>query len=525
MVKKVLSLLFVSFLFVVGVMANSVSAEMASLKAQELMTSRISNFTGAVSSVVPVQYQGENVYYVVQFTPGGWALISADDNTTPLLGYSDNGVFQLSQQPENVSSFLNGYSQIIKDNSISKKAIAAGWNTESYSLLKARVATRTATDIAPLITVNWNQTKPYNKYCPSDNAHGQSIVGCVAVAMAQAMSVAQYPARPNGIYSYTSATYGSLYIDYDKEAAYNWSNILSGANSYDDVAHLLYHCGVSINMDYGPSSSGTQDKYIVSALQRNFSYSSSVKYYARKNYTGDWEELIQNELKNGRAVCLSGQDIKGGYGHCFNLDGYSNGAYHVNWGWGGANNGYFQLDGLKDNTMNMDYSDANYQSVIVGIRPPSEKPSDILLSNNSVEEEQPAGAIVGAITVESEAVDPIYTYTLVGEYSIVFHKNLPAPFKIDNGNLITTEPLKYSDGPRVVTITATNSQNSGSVSRIFTIQVISSTGIENNTEKEVSTENYYNISGEKLTAPQKGINIVKHVYTDGTIKTEKIFNK
>lgn len=525
MVKKVLSFMFVSLLFVVGVMANSVSTELASQKAQELMTGRIPNFTGTVSSVIPVLYQGKNVYYVVQFTPGGWALISADDNTTPLLGYSDTGAFQLTQQPENVSSFLHGYCQIVNENSISKKVVAAGWDTESSSLLKARSETRSTADITPLITVNWNQTKPFNKYCPSDNAHGQSIVGCVAVAMAQAMSVAQYPARPSGTYSYTSATYGSLSIDYDKEAAYDWSDILSGANNYDDVAHLLYHCGVAINMDYSPSGSGTQSAYISSALRRNFSYSSSVKYYARKSYTGDWEELILNELKNGRAVCIGGYDVKGGYGHCFNLDGYTQGAYHVNWGWGGLNNGYFQLDGLKDNTMNMDYSDPDYQNVVVGIRPPSEKPSDILLSNYSVAEGQPAGTVVGAVTIESEATNPTYTYKLVGDYSIVFHKNLPAPFKIENGNLVTTESLKNSDGPRTVTITATNSQNGGSVTRSFTIQVISSTGIESNTVKNVSTENYYNISGEKLSTPQKGINIVKRIYTDGTTKTEKILNQ
>ena len=523
MVIKRLILSLVCLVPMIGVVADNVSSDVAKQKAQEMMAERVPVFAGTVSSITPVQYHGKNVYYVVQFVPEGWALISADDKSTPLLGYSGTGVFQTEGQPENVSSFLGGYGNIVEKNALEKEEVNSGWATGCMA--KAKSISKVSSEVSPLIRVNWNQTSPYNKYCPSDNQHGKAIVGCVAVAMAQAMSVDQYPARPSGAYSYTSDNYGSLYIDYDKEAAYDWSHIISSDNvDKDDIAHLLFHCGVSINMDYGKDGSGTQDSYIVTALQRNFSYPKSVAYYARKNYSGDWEELIINELKNGRAVCLSGQDLKGGYGHCFNLDGYSNGAYHVNWGWGGSNNGYFMLDGLKDGTMNMDYSDPYYQSVIVGIRAPSVNPSDIVLSNYTVTEGLPAGAVVGSITVESEASNPAYTYKLVGEYSIVFHKYLTAPFNVVNGNLVTTESLNSAEGNRLVTITATNTQTGASVSRDFTIQVLSSTGVKENLVTTESTVEYYNIAGEKLSTPRKGINIIKHVYADGSSKVEKVYN-
>jgi hypothetical protein len=115
-----------------------------------------------------------------------------------------------------------------------------------------------------------------------------------------------------------------MYINYDKEPAYNWNNILSGANDRDDVARLLWHCGVAVKMNYGTDGSGTQTSYIPAALQRNFSYPNSVKFYSRKDFSNsDWNDLILNELKAGRAVAYSGYDPKKSYGHCFNLDGYN----------------------------------------------------------------------------------------------------------------------------------------------------------------------------------------------------------
>lgn len=452
--------------------AKEVTAAQAEQTALTVLKQKNPGFSGSVSSISIIDNDGTKCYYIVNFTPQGWALISADDVVTPILGYSITGKFQQNGMPDNIKGWLSNY-----QNEISR-VIAFNDGTPHKGWAALSVMSRSTTDkVEPLITVNWNQSKPYNTYCPY-NASGTALVGCVAVAMGQAMSVAKYPTHASGEYSYTSATYGSIYINYDKEKAYDWDAILSGANSKDDVAHLLYHCGVAVQMDYGIDASGTQTSYMPGALKRNFSYPSSVTYYSRSSYSGDWKQLIVNELKAGRAVCYSGVDVKKSEGHCFNLDGYDgNTMFHVNWGWGGADNGYFPLDGLKDASMDADFTSS--QGVVVGIRQPSEAPSDITLSNSSVKEKQAVGTVVGTLTVQSEATNSTYEYSVRGEYSSILHDYVNAPFTIVNGVLQTTKELSKDDSSEWnIDITAKNSKNNSSITKSFTIYVTSASGTE-----------------------------------------------
>lgn len=469
MTKRIILLLLCSVFTWAGINAKEVNKGTASLTAVKAIEKYVPGFSGNVQSVTPVVHEGMNAYYVVNFAPQGWVLVAADDAVTPVLGYSPTGHFETKNQPVNVSGWLGNYAYEIAD-VIRQKVDTQhkGWKELD------RAASRAATDkVSPLIKVTWNQSGSYNKYCPSD-ADGRALVGCVAVAMAQAMSVAQWPERPVGSYSYQSSRYGSMYINYDNEPAYNWNAILTGANGKDDVARLLWHCGVAVNMGYGPDGSGTQSSYVPSALKRNFSYPESVAYYSRSGYSGDWKMLIVNELQAGRAVYYSGADLKNGYGHAFNLDGYDgNNMFHVNWGWGGQNDGYFPLDGLKDATMDMDYT--AQQAVVVGIRPPSDKPSDITLSATTVKENQPAGTVVAQVTVSSEATNPEYEYKLQGTYSAILHDYIKVPFTIENGELKTTDVLKESDRKEwTMDITATNKANKASITKTFTITVLSS---------------------------------------------------
>lgn len=505
--------------FTVDLNAKEVSAQQASNKASQLMKAHIENFDAAVLSVKAMNYNGRKAYYVVQFAPQGWALVSADDTSAPLIGYSEKGVYQTEDQPYNMRAQMDIYSDQIINNAKSKTQQHAGWQTVDG--MSHRAARRAEDKIAPLINVTWNQTKSYQKYCPEDGGV-KAVVGCVAVGMAQAMSVAQWPKRPVGEYGYNHQTYGYIYVNYDNEPDYNWSNILSGANGNDDVARLLYHCGVAVKMDYGASGSGTQTSYIPAALQRNFQYPASVKYYNRTSFSDtDWKQLILTELQEGRAVAYSGHDPKKNYGHCFNLDGYDGTWFHVNWGWGGSNDGYFGLDGLRDNTMDMDYTDG--QGVVVGIRPPSEHPSNITLSNTTVSVDAPVGTVIADVNVESEATNPTYTYTLRGEYSPRTHKYRSVPFTIENDKLITTEAIDPEAGDRTIEITAKNNQNGYDVTRSFTITVVT-TGIQNVSWDHNQAE-YYTIDGRCQKNLNKGLNIVRQKCADGSVQVKKIIIK
>ena len=218
-----------------------------------------------------------------------------------------------------------------------------------------------------------------------------------------------------------------------------------------------------------------------------------------------------------------GADPVKSYGHCFNLDGYDGEFFNVNWGWGGANNGYFSLDALRDATMDMNYTSG--QSAVVNVRPPSEKPSNIYLSKKVVAYSQPAGTVVGDVTVESEAKNPTYTFKVMGEYNVVFHTTMPAPFKVVDGQLVTTEVLTEEEyGSEIkISITVTNNQNKASLTRDFAIKLADASGIIDVKEADMITDkSYYTAAGAQLNDMQQGINIVRRRMADGSISTIKV---
>lgn len=521
-----------ALLCMAGATAKTVSPEAAKAKAQQLMKAEYAWLDTGQATVKGVSFEGRTAYYVVQYADG-WTLVSADDTTEPLIAFSATGTYHAEGQPESVRAMMQCYARRICDRAARLTSAADGWADAlpSRPMLYSGGTRAAKSDVEPLIKVNWNQSGTYKKYCPKDNG-GQAIVGCVAVGMAQAMSVAQWPKRPSGQYGYTDPTYGYQYIDYDKEPAYNWEAILSGANANDDVARLLWHCGVSVNMQYGVSGSGTQDSYIATALPRNFGYSAStVKYVRRSGKTDtEWEDLVYGELSAGRAVCLSGQDIQGGYGHCFNLDGYKNGAYHVNWGWGGANNGYFVLNALKDATMNMDYSAPAYQSLIIGIQKPAdtpaaEGPQDITLSATSVAADAPAGTVVADVNVVFEtAAAPSCTFSVTGtKYNPITHRYNSVPFAVTNAQLVTTGAIPQNSTAIDIKIKATDTSGR-STEKTFTITVTTPTAIAGvvSAEGDIVSAECYNMQGERIDTPQHGVNIVVYTLKDGTQRTVKV---
>ena len=138
---------------------------------------------------------------------------------------------------------------------------------------------------------------------------------------------------------------------------------------------------------------------------------------------------------------------------------------------------------------------------------------------------EPAGTVVGEVTVESEAENPEYDFKVVGEYSPIFHTNVPVPFTIEDGNLVTTEELSTEDGDRNIEITATNKKNLGSVTRHFTIKVTNGSAISavENTNSVVS-EAAYDLKGVK-TNQAKGVSIVRQQLSDGSSKSIKKVKK
>lgn len=218
--------------------------------------------------------------------------------------------------------------------------------------------------VSPLLTTTWDQTCNYNAQCPADGAGfcGRVLTGCGATALAQMMKFHAHPDSGYGSHSYTPSGYPLQTANYGA-TGYNWAampNSLGGPNA--EVARLMHHCGVAVEMMYSTSSSNSYFSDADNALRAYFRYSLSTRGHSKIVYTDPaWDVLIRGELDLGYPLLFNGGT------HIWVLDGYQivpSSLYHMNWGWGGAYNGWFALNNL--NPAGLSFSNTG---VVAGIRP------------------------------------------------------------------------------------------------------------------------------------------------------------
>ncbi len=239
-------------------------------------------------------------------------------------------------------------------------------------------AQEVAERVEPLLHTVWGQDAPFNLHCP-EKADGQGVmqhcrVGCVACAMAQVMRFHKYPAV--GIGEGQNMFNTALKANFG-ETWYDWEHMPeSYSRGYTDeeaeaVATLMFHCGVAVNMIYGLKSSSTFTAFannMTTALSRYFGYDeTTLRSLNRSKYTKDeWLQIIREELSAGRPIIYSGNSDSMG-GHTWVVDGYDEqGRVHMNWGWLGAADDYYDID------LNIPGLDFNQkQSMVIGIQKPA----------------------------------------------------------------------------------------------------------------------------------------------------------
>ena len=360
---SIISLLFSSLAF-----ADEVSVDKARALASQWLG----------SDVTEVSY-GTDAFYVFSGKHGGWIIISADDATSPVLGYNETGTFNPDRIPVNFRNWVSGYEKSIKAVRAAKvrqnSVVAAQWKT-------AGCRTK-ASSKKVLGTATWGQDTPFNDDCPMVTENGRTIravTGCVATAMAEVIRYHQWPEHGVGTiggYTYTSDyekryTVESYSIDshhYDYSlmpASYSKSATTAQKAA---VAQLMHDCGVMVEAmyNYGPGT-GAYSENIAHALYTHMSYSASAQLLYKQAYTdAEWTMLIEQEIDGGRPVIYSGSGNDGG--HQFVCEGYDERDYiYINWGWSGENNGFFTL------TLNIpgSYTFDEEQSMIVGLKPDKE---------------------------------------------------------------------------------------------------------------------------------------------------------
>ena len=388
MTRRLLLNFLVSVLLVCVAEAAPVSLPRATAIAETFLTNSLPQAHGIKRAPARPRLAraaaSQSAYYIFENEAGGFVIVAGDDIAYPILGYSNDATLDAASVPSNVQAWLNQYASEIQmavdSGLVQSPEVKQAWESmQNYS--------NAAVIVSPLILTRWNQSPYYNDLCPMDNSRNErTVVGCVATAMAQVLKYWDYPTQGNGSYSYTHAL-GQQSADF-ANTTYDWVNMpLELTASSTDiqkaaVAQLMYHCGVSVEMDYGVSAIGGSGAFTISsksnsthcaeyALREYWGYKPTLQGLQKSKYSDkDWKTMLKNDLKAGRPIIYSGY---GDGGHCFVCDGYDEDEYfHFNWGWGGLYDGFFLLNALAPGTGGIGAGGGTYnndQQAIFGLEP------------------------------------------------------------------------------------------------------------------------------------------------------------
>lgn len=367
------------------------------------------------SNILRSESEQKPYYYVFNYGDNaGFVIVSGNDQAKEVLGYSNQGSFDVNNLPANFENWLTGYQTEI-EYLYSSEAEDSKYIKKEYSISNAEASF--ATSVSPLLgSLLWDQGSPYSDLCPSVETT-KTAVGCVATAMAQIMYYHKWPLKGTGTCAYTTRT-NQFNINVALGGTYDWENMTPyyNATSTDTqrnaVATLMYHCGVAVEMDYDIAPKGGSGAYssdAASALKTNFGYNPNLKYY-RRDYTpiNEWIDIIKVELNSNRPVFYHGNGTGGG--HAYVCDGYdTNDFFHFNWGWSGSSNGYFQLTALNPSSLGSGGGSGGYnyqQGIITEIqKETSDTPMAPYFS-------------VGTITTEATTISRTETFPLSSPYMI-----------------------------------------------------------------------------------------------------------
>ena len=318
------TLLFVVTAFTNILLANAdpiTKAQALSIATKYINNPKLSNDTPKTRSS---QANEQPAYYI--FTNPNdkkFVIISGESKLNELVGYGDKMTENPNDQPPYFKLFLKEYERVVKE--VRSKTAA----TTPQRPIRRKVE--------PLLTCKWSQYDPFNKYTPLSNGQ-HTPTGCVATATAQVMFYNKWPKnRPQDYIASTGD-------DAKKSATYWWDEMKNTTNemrtehSRQAVGVLMSDIGKAVNMRYYYKGSDSNLQYACNALRDKFDY--TVRYLD-KNFlpANDFLNEVMQEISDGYPVLVVGGP------HAFVYDGYDEqGLIHTNWGWGGENDGYFDIN-------------------------------------------------------------------------------------------------------------------------------------------------------------------------------------
>lgn len=229
-----------------------------------------------------------------------------------------------------------------------------------------------------LKTPKFNQEAPFNCYLNEHFGLGREgldfVIGCTGTAIATVMKYYEWPRNGRGSksYDYSWLIWEDMetgHVKYERTFScdfastnFDWDNILDcydgpyTADEAEAVGQLCYAAAQSVETLFSFGSSACDGSRVADAMRDYFYFSPDIYFYTAANMDGEeWEARLRAEIDSGRPVIYSGcssEDasmwLDSELGHAYVLDGYDEqGRFHVNWGWGGAYDGYFSLSSLS----------------------------------------------------------------------------------------------------------------------------------------------------------------------------------
>lgn len=441
MVRTAMTLVFAAVWM--NVWADEVTEKQALEEAQQFVASHNNRKS---TPTVKSAGQVSGLYLFNVSGNGGFVIVSNDDQTIPILGFGESGNIDPDDLPDNMRAWLQSYADQIA-------WLQSNGKDAKDTNNRSRAPRRTAkTAIGPLVQTNWNQSIPYYNLCPEIDGT-KTVTGCVATTMAQIMyyhyAHNNFSAKSTDIPGYTTTTKDKNKASYEltvsglEATTFDWGNMIANytpinpetgkrylagnAEQRQAVAKLMRYCGTALQMKYGLSVNGGSSAYgeaIPYALKTFFGYDGGIQHCYRKNYSyTDWVNLIYSELVANRPVALGGQSTGGG--HSFICDGYKydNADYfHINWGWAGSSDGYFQLSVLQPWEQGIGGSStldgfSFGQDAVIGIQKPIDGNADYCLSLEGLQLGSNKTSEEYTRTNATDAFTGINLYFLVFNYS------------------------------------------------------------------------------------------------------------
>lgn len=341
---------------------------------------------------------------VMGYHNGGFAVVSNDDQLPEVLGVSD-AHFSGTENP--------GFNWWLKAiNEVCEATIANG---PAYANVPTPAALGFEPRVDAIVSAEWDQEAPYSNKAPRDKNNRRCLTGCVATAIAQVLYTHKTPIvgsgqrtnkksyssyqNPNGSYEDVTFVYEGWTPDYANMIECYTSGPHAGQYTNEQaeaVADLMLACGVAVNMQYASDGSGAYTNEAAEGLIQYMGI-TTADFKERDGYSDtEWMTMIYEELQGGHAMYYSGVDPNPwlGGGHAFVCDGYNEqGQVHINWGWSGEDNGFYNINLLNP----INYQFSQYQDFIMGLWDPNSGGNDPIEYVNLTFEDFVPGTLTDSI--------------------------------------------------------------------------------------------------------------------------------